>query len=321
MKVGRLACLSVLIALTSSVALHAQQGPNPNQPYVQSVAYGGNGCPQGSVATSFSTERTTFTLIFDKFVASSGPNVAPTENRKNCQFNITVHLPNGSGQFCTVLDYRGYVQLPGGANAEAKATYHNALNSYTLPDGQVIAIGNTDLDGSVDSFTGPISKDYVRHDSLDLSWNESEPIVKPINVNAQVRLFDAQSQGLITNDSIDGKLTPGPCEGADTTPPTIAIANPVTNGLYGLGAVVAPSFTCADEGSGVASCTGAPAIDTSSIGPHTFTVTAIDNAGNTSTASVSYAVGGKDECKGGGHSKFLAPTFRNQGQCVSSFVK
>jgi hypothetical protein len=85
---------------------------------------------------------------------------------------------------------------------------------------------------------------------------------------------------------------------------------------------VTPAFTCTDAGgSGVASCTAAAAIDTTSIGPKTFTVTAVDNAGNTSTASVTYAVGGKNECKGGGHSQFLAPVFKNQGQCVSSFVK
>ena len=323
---SRIAVLAaVVVAFALSLPLVAQSQVNVNQPYIDSVSYGGTGCPQGSTSVSFANTRLSSTLIFDQFVASSGPNTPITENRKNCQLNINVQLPGGSGQFCAVIDYRGYVALPSGVQAEALATYHNGLSSnggsYELPDGQVIAIGN-DIAGNVDTFAGPIYRDYLRHDSLDLSWSEGQPVVKPINVNAQVRLRDAGSQqAQITNDAIDILLTPGPCDSADTTPPTIAITNPVTNGVYGLGAVVAPSFTCTDDGSGVASCTGAPAIDTSSIGPQTFTVTAVDNAGNISTASVSYAVGGKNECKVGGHSKFLAPTFKNQGQCVSSFVK
>jgi len=50
-----------------------------------------------------------------------------------------------------------------------------------------------------------------------------------------------------------------------------------------------------------------------------FRVCAVDNAGNTSTASVTYAVGGKEECKAGGHSQFLVPSFKNQGLCVSTY--
>jgi hypothetical protein len=309
---------AIALIASVSVALHAQS-PNPNQPFVQSITYGGTGCPQGSVGQSVANDRMSFELIFDGFVASSGPGVPITESRKNCQVNVNVRVPNGSGQYCAVLDYRGYTQLPAGMTSEQRAIYYNNNNgSYELPDGQVIEIGP--IAERFSEFTGPVAKDYLSRDSVDLTWSGGEPVVTPLNINAQVRLFGS-GQGQITTDSISGKLTLGACEGADATAPSITIANPIAQGLYGLGATVTPVFTCQDEGSGVASCTAAPVIDTTAIGPKTFTVTAIDNAGNTSTASVTYEVGGKNECKGGGHSRFLAPAFKNQGQCVSSFVK
>jgi hypothetical protein len=82
----------------------------------------------------------------------------------------------------------------------------------------------------------------------------------------------------------------------DTTAPTISIASPGANATYPIGAAVPASYSCAEEagGSGLAACQG-PAtpgspIDTSTPGPHSFTVTARDNAGNTSSQTVSYTV-------------------------------
>jgi hypothetical protein len=82
----------------------------------------------------------------------------------------------------------------------------------------------------------------------------------------------------------------------DTTAPTISIVSPAANAAYPLGTAVPASFSCAEEagGSGLASCQGLVAagspIDTSTPGVHSFTVTARDNAGNTSTQTVSYTV-------------------------------
>jgi hypothetical protein len=84
----------------------------------------------------------------------------------------------------------------------------------------------------------------------------------------------------------------------DTTAPTISIAAPAANAAYALGSSVPASYSCADEagGSGLAACQGPVAsgspIDTSTPGPHSFTVTARDNAGNTSGQTISYTVVG-----------------------------
>lgn len=79
----------------------------------------------------------------------------------------------------------------------------------------------------------------------------------------------------------------------DHTPPTIAIHSP---GLptYHVGDLVLADFTCDDDLAGVAVCRGTvdngKAIDPGSPGKTTFTVQAIDRAGNSAGRSVTYSV-------------------------------
>jgi hypothetical protein len=84
----------------------------------------------------------------------------------------------------------------------------------------------------------------------------------------------------------------------DEAPPTIGsitLSPPI--GVYAVGQQVPASFSCADVGSGVATCLGSGGInsggliDTSTQGPHTFTVTATDKVGNQASQSVNYTVG------------------------------
>jgi hypothetical protein len=78
----------------------------------------------------------------------------------------------------------------------------------------------------------------------------------------------------------------------DTIPPTIAIASPT--GSYSIGQAVTASFSCSDPASGVASCIGSQAngatIITGTAGKFTFTVTAVDGAGNSASKTVNYTV-------------------------------
>lgn len=82
---------------------------------------------------------------------------------------------------------------------------------------------------------------------------------------------------------------------ADTTAPIITLTTPADGAVYKLKQTVNAAYSCTDgDGSGVKTCTGnvpsGSAIDTSSVGSGTFTVTATDNAGNESTKTVSYKV-------------------------------
>jgi hypothetical protein len=94
----------------------------------------------------------------------------------------------------------------------------------------------------------------------------------------------------------------------DAGRPTIFVTTPTSGATYTQGVSFVANYWCADAVSGIATCSGAVAtgapIDTNSIGPATFSVTAIDAAGNTTTLDVSYQItasGGGSTGTGGGH--------------------
>ncbi len=95
---------------------------------------------------------------------------------------------------------------------------------------------------------------------------------------------------------IDLRLSCGEETPSDSTPPQVQISAPLVGATYVLGSLAVATYNCFDEdgGSGLASCVGdvasGSAIDSSSVGPHQFTVVASDVAGNETATSVSYSV-------------------------------
>lgn len=80
--------------------------------------------------------------------------------------------------------------------------------------------------------------------------------------------------------------------------PSATISSPTPNATYAVGQTVQANYSCAEAsgGPGLSSCNGtapngAP-IDTSTRGPHTFSVTAVSNDGLSTTVFVSYTVAG-----------------------------
>lgn len=187
----------VVVLLVASFLLPTSasaEGPNPAELYIQSVTYGGAGCPQGSVSQSFSADRETFTLLFDQFVASSGPGVPPAESQKNCQLNVNLREPPGIQVGVTAFDYRGFVHLPAGMTAESSTTY--------FFQGQ-------QLQGTTTTFHGPVSQDYLATDSglnVTTVWSACGTST-PLNINHQVRVIGPSDLlGQITTASIDGSV-------------------------------------------------------------------------------------------------------------------
>ena len=77
----------------------------------------------------------------------------------------------------------------------------------------------------------------------------------------------------------------------DAIRPQVAITSPADKGTYVEGAVVPVELACTDSGgSSLQSCEGPRALDTRTPGSHTWTVTATDGAGNTTTVERHYEV-------------------------------
>jgi hypothetical protein len=87
-----------------------------------------------------------------------------------------------------------------------------------------------------------------------------------------------------------------PASAPDMVAPTVTITQPAEGQTFNLGSIVAGVYTCQDDdsGSGIRSCVGPVpdhnALDTSTLGHHTFTVQAVDNAGNVTTLTRHYEV-------------------------------
>jgi hypothetical protein len=83
----------------------------------------------------------------------------------------------------------------------------------------------------------------------------------------------------------------------DTSPPRITLVTPGQNQRIPQHSTFSLSYTCTDEvdgtgatPTGVATCTGPALMDTDALGPHTYTLTATDRAGNTATLAFTYVV-------------------------------
>lgn len=80
----------------------------------------------------------------------------------------------------------------------------------------------------------------------------------------------------------------------DRKAPSITIVAPPDGATFILKQKLAASFSCADDGAGLAACRGTAAagapLDTDTVGAKTFTVTATDAAGNQSSVTRAYTV-------------------------------
>jgi alpha-tubulin suppressor-like RCC1 family protein len=178
------------------------------------------------------------------------------------------------------------------SNAGTSASSTNKAVGYvpqpppTPPSGSVTLTTDPPSPGEDGWFEGDVDVS-VTPDEERISIDGDEAQAGPRTVTGNgVHVVDAVGP----DETIDGSiLVP-----IDAAAPTITIDTP-PSGVpeYLLNEVVAEGYECFDEGSGVASCTDdnpGTNLDTSTVGPHTFTVTATDFAGHTTSLTRTYHV-------------------------------
>ena len=153
--------------------------PNPSTVQIKGITYGRTGCPQCSLSYVIFDDQTTATLIFDSCVASIGPSVSVTENRKNYQLNVDITYPGGFQYSVFSADYRGYAAIDKGVTSALKSTYYFSSQtaqvsipqskfsepkfSYSLGDlGPTYRQTSTEYD-----FVGPVDGDYLKYNTAD----------------------------------------------------------------------------------------------------------------------------------------------------------
>jgi hypothetical protein len=116
------------------------------------------------------------------------------------------------------------------------------------------------------------------------------------SVPAGTETSNASTDSHTVFDVAGNSTTRGPIAGnkVDKKAPSITETTPPAGTPYIIHQAVTADYTCADGGSGVATCAGpvaaGAAIDTATVGTKTFTVNAADNVANASSASANYDV-------------------------------
>ncbi|KAI9102497.1 hypothetical protein DFS34DRAFT_395327 [Phlyctochytrium arcticum] len=194
MKLSALIPALGLFAAAASAAPAADE-PNPNEVYFKSIGYNGSGCPISppSATIAMADDKKSFTIIFDKFVASAGPNVPRTEGRKNCQINLKLHVPGGWQYSIASADFRGWAELDQGVMGRQTSTYYFQGESRTTLTEMTVR--------------GPMSQAYQIRDEIEYTSQSWSPCgeERPININTAIFVDNSKAPkkgGILTTDSM-----------------------------------------------------------------------------------------------------------------------
>lgn len=187
-------------ALIASANAYATEVPSAPI-LIKKVNVKGSGCPDAStVGVNISDDKQAFTLTFSEFAAETGPGIPLSASRKNCVATLVLDVPSGWQYSIGSFYYRGFMQLDQAIRAE------HTTNYFFEGQGRTGSFASTSY--------GPFADEYVYQDVVGLAsavWSTCS-VKRALNINTSVRVYNADklhfpdSQGFITNDSIDGEI-------------------------------------------------------------------------------------------------------------------
>lgn len=183
----------ILLAVTT--ALTARPADAVGSFGVESVAYSGSGCPDGSVTSALTPDGTTFSLAFSRFAVEAGPGIDPAERARSCKLHVKLRVPKNAAYSLVSVDYRGFASLEDGVRADRASSYH-----FT---------GEPPEPALRHPLSGPMDGDYAFRDEADAGGRLVAPCGKGKNLFiTTVARVDASGSpagfGLLTADTVDG---------------------------------------------------------------------------------------------------------------------
>ncbi|OAL00997.1 hypothetical protein IQ06DRAFT_325707 [Phaeosphaeriaceae sp. SRC1lsM3a] len=184
----------VLPALAAALP-QSGSAPSPDDIQITSTTYSGNGCPQGSVSTSNSDDKTVITYGFDQFQTYIGPNIAASEKSKNCQLHLNLKYPGGFQYAVVDATYHGWARLDDGVTGSFITTYYFSQDAGKTQTTRSSFTGGGKLkDGQV----------YTKQDSVETTATIWSPCGSNgiLNINNRISLTskDAKASGELSND-------------------------------------------------------------------------------------------------------------------------
>jgi uncharacterized delta-60 repeat protein len=260
----------------------------------------------------------TFSQGFGVAVDVDGRTVVAGDSFNGANKDLALVRYGADGSLDPAFGSGGIVTTPVGTAAD------QARGVALQPDGRIVVAGFSDNGINQDDFVvaryhgdppPDIAPPTVQCSLADGAWHPADVSIACTASDAESGLADPSdaSFSLSTNvavgtedanastnsrevcDQTGSCATAGPITGnmIDKKDPVVSIARPGEE-TYLLNQAVSASHSCADGGSGIASCSGPVAdgasLDTASVGTKSVTVSATDGVGNAASETVTYVV-------------------------------
>lgn len=183
---------SIRLAGFGLLALAALGFANPSHAASISLGqpgYGGSGCPAGSASVSVSPDGSSLSILFDSYTVEAGGS-NPQVARKSCNLSIPVKVPNGMSVSLISADYRGFADLPAGAEARLDTEYF---------------FGGSRGPAYSQRFNGRFSNTYLKRHQMAAGANVWSACGADVNlrVNSGMTVRSSGEAALATVDSAD----------------------------------------------------------------------------------------------------------------------
>ncbi|KAK8122949.1 hypothetical protein PG984_011619 [Apiospora sp. TS-2023a] len=169
--------------------------PDPDSIQIISASSSGNGCPQGSITTNISPDRTVITFGFDAFQTYIGPGTNVSDRTKNCQLHLNLKYPGGFQYALVDSTYHGYAQLEKGVTGTFLSTY------YFSQDASATTTTRTSITGGGVWEAGQV---YTKEDKIPTTSVIWSPCGQTglLNVNNRIALTSTNktASGSISDD-------------------------------------------------------------------------------------------------------------------------